>query len=181
LLGPLDDRVLDRIVAEARGNPLARRELATAGAFGQHAGGFAVSLVDGRGEALFSGRLESLPSETRLLLLLAAAEPLGVLLWRAAELLGLAPVAAEPAEAIGLIGVGTRGPLLPPARPLGDLPAGLARGPALGVRRPRRRHRRAGRSSSPRLASRVRGSRTGRGGGRRARARSPIEPASAAG
>ena len=44
----------------------------------------------------FARRLEPLPAETRRLLLLAAAEPVGdvMLLRRAAELLGIAPDAA---------------------------------------------------------------------------------------
>jgi hypothetical protein len=42
LLGPIDSRVLDRIVAEAQGNPLALLELPRAIAPGHLAGGFAV-------------------------------------------------------------------------------------------------------------------------------------------
>ena len=55
-------------------------------------------------------RLEPLPAETRRLLLLAAAEPVGdvPLLWRAAELLGIGPEAAGPAEAAGLVEIGAR-------------------------------------------------------------------------
>ena len=59
-------------------------------------------------EQSFVHRLEPLPAETRLLLLLAAAEPVGnaTLLWRAAELLGIGPAAVGPAEAAGLLGIG---------------------------------------------------------------------------
>jgi DNA-binding CsgD family transcriptional regulator len=106
----LDEQVVDRIVAEARGNPLALRELAAGGDSARFAGGFAVSLRERPDDALFRGRLEGLPSDTRLLLLLAAAEPLGDprLLWRAAEELGLRNAAAAPAEAAGLLELGSR-------------------------------------------------------------------------
>ena len=55
-------------------------------------------------------RVESLPRDTRLLLLIAAAEPVGEmsLLWRAARQLGVSPEAAAPAEAAELIDFGVR-------------------------------------------------------------------------
>ena len=55
-------------------------------------------------------QLEPLPGDTRQLLLLAAAEPVGdvTLLRRAAELLGLEADEAAPAEAAGLIDIGAR-------------------------------------------------------------------------
>ena len=55
-------------------------------------------------------QLEPLPGETRQLLLLAAAEPVGdvTLLRRAAELLGIGADEAAPAEAAGLIDIGAR-------------------------------------------------------------------------
>ena len=58
----------------------------------------------------FARQLEPLPGETRQLLLLAAAEPVGdvTLLRRAAELLGLEADEAAPAEAAGLINIGAR-------------------------------------------------------------------------
>ena len=58
----------------------------------------------------FVRQLEPLPGETRQLLLLAAAEPVGdvTLLRRAAELLGIEPDTAVPAEAAGLIDIGAR-------------------------------------------------------------------------
>ena len=58
----------------------------------------------------FARQLEPLPGETRQLLLLAAAEPVGdvTLLRRAAELLGLEADEAAPAEAAGLIDIGAR-------------------------------------------------------------------------
>ncbi len=58
----------------------------------------------------FVRQLNPLPAETRRLLLLAAAEPVGdvPLLWRAAERLGIGPEAAGAAEAAGLIEFGAR-------------------------------------------------------------------------
>ncbi|WP_091349144.1 helix-turn-helix transcriptional regulator [Micromonospora rhizosphaerae] len=91
--GRLDEQVRDRIVAEARGNPLAllelRRELSDA----ELAGGFGsptAQTLSGRIEDSFQRRLEPMPADTRQLLLLAAAEPLGdpALFWRAAQRLG---------------------------------------------------------------------------------------------
>ncbi len=112
-LGRLDERVRERIIAETRGNPLALLELPRALSPAGLAGGFAVAEgppLQGRIEASFLSRVEELPEETQLLLLLAAAEPLGdpALLWSAAAGLGLATEAAAPAEAADLIAVGTR-------------------------------------------------------------------------
>jgi DNA-binding CsgD family transcriptional regulator len=109
--GRLDERVSERIVDETRGNPLALLELPRGltraelvAGFGQ--GGSAP--VVGRIEESFLRRLEPLPDESRQLLLVAAAEPLGdpVLLWRAAERLGLDANAAAPLEAAGLLKLG---------------------------------------------------------------------------
>jgi DNA-binding CsgD family transcriptional regulator len=110
---PLDDRVRDRIVAEARGNPLALLELPLSWQLAQRAGGFElpeVLDVPNRIEESFRRRSSSLPTETRLFLLVAAAEPTGdaVLLWRAAAQLGIAREAATPAEATGLLEIGAR-------------------------------------------------------------------------
>jgi DNA-binding CsgD family transcriptional regulator len=109
LPGPLDERVRDRILAEARGNPLALLELPRAAG----AGGFALPggvPLTSRIEQGFVGQLEPLPADTRRLLLLAAAEPVGdvPLLWRGAERLGIGPEAAAPAEAAGLVEIGSR-------------------------------------------------------------------------
>jgi DNA-binding CsgD family transcriptional regulator len=111
--GPLDEQVRDRIVAETRGNPLALLELPRNGTPAALAGGFdlpgAWPLVS-RIEQSFLERVRSLPEETQLLLLLAAAEPVGdaILLWRAAELLGIGADAAAAAEAAGLVEFGAR-------------------------------------------------------------------------
>ena len=66
--------------------------------------------MSGRIEESFLRRLEDLPEETRLLLLVAAAEPIGdpALLWRAAERLGDHGEAVEPAERAGLLEIGAR-------------------------------------------------------------------------
>jgi hypothetical protein len=77
-----------------------------AGGFGM----FAAEGLPGRIEESFVRRLVSSPTETRRLLLIAAAEPVGdpVLLWRAAERLGVGPAAAEDAEEDGLPEIGER-------------------------------------------------------------------------
>jgi DNA-binding CsgD family transcriptional regulator len=88
-----DDGTRSRILAEARGNPLALLELPR---------GLAIDEVAGRGrqadqplsrrlEDSFLARVKELPNEARLLLLAAAAEPIGdaALLWRAAQQLGI--------------------------------------------------------------------------------------------
>ncbi len=108
VIGPLDERVRDRIVAETRGNPRALLEMQSGGAPAELAGGF--RLPDGptlphRIEEGYRRRLASLPSATRLLLLIAAAEPTGdpVPVWRAASYLGVEAGMAAPAAAAGLI------------------------------------------------------------------------------
>lgn len=107
----LDERVRDRILAEAHGNPLALLELphwftAAELSLGPGSGstGGHRSLTS-RIEEGFRRRLESLPQASRLLLIAAAAEPLGdvPLLWRAAERLGVGVDAARSAEHAGLI------------------------------------------------------------------------------
>jgi DNA-binding CsgD family transcriptional regulator len=90
----LDEEIRDRIVAETQGNPLALLELPHGLTATQLAGGF--GLLDAHElsaqiEMSFLRRYETLPDEARLLVLVAAAEPTGdpVLLWRAAERLGI--------------------------------------------------------------------------------------------
>jgi DNA-binding CsgD family transcriptional regulator len=111
--GRLDAEVRDRIVAETRGNPLALLELPRGLSAAQLAGGFGLPDVlplSGRIEESFLRRLEVVPEETRLLLLVAAAEPVGdpALLWRAAGRLGVGGAVLEPAERSGLLEVGVR-------------------------------------------------------------------------
>lgn len=105
---PLDDRVRDRIVSEARGNPLALLELPLGWQAAHLAGGFELPDVTGtphRIEDSFQRRSRSLPAQTQLLLLVAASDPTGdaALVWRAAEQLGIAREAAAPAEVNGLL------------------------------------------------------------------------------
>jgi DNA-binding CsgD family transcriptional regulator len=106
--GPLDGRVRDRIVAETRGNPLALLELPRGRTLAELAGGFGLSdgpALSGRIEQSFRERLAPLPPSTRLLLLVAAADPVGdpVVVWRAAAELGIQSDAAAPATTAGLI------------------------------------------------------------------------------
>ena len=138
--GRLDERVADQLVAEARGNPLALLELPRGLSPAQLAGGFglprALSL-EGRIEQSFLQRLEALPDDTRRLLLVAAAEPLGdpALLWRAAERLGISGPALEPAESRRPDRGRRPGALSPSARALGGLPGGDAARTAAQVHR----------------------------------------------
>ena len=112
LPGPLDVRVRDRILAETRGNPLAMLELPRGLTPAELAGGFFAGTVrlSGSAEEGFRRRLENLPTETRLLVLVAAAEPVGepLLVWRAAERLGIGAQAATPAAEAGLLEFGAR-------------------------------------------------------------------------
>ena len=113
LTGPLDVRVRDLIVAETRGNPLALLELPRGLTPTELAGGFALPgavPLAGRIEESFQRQLDALPAQTRLLLLLAAADPSGdaSLVRRAAGRLGLPARAAEPAVEAGLIEFGLR-------------------------------------------------------------------------
>ncbi|WP_410590438.1 helix-turn-helix transcriptional regulator [Amycolatopsis sp. lyj-23] len=113
LKGPVDGRVRDRILAETHGNPLALLELPRAWTPAEPAVGFgppgAMALA-GRIEDCFVKQLQPLPADTRRLLLIAAAEPLGdaTLLWAAAGELGLGADPAAAAEATGLIEFGRR-------------------------------------------------------------------------
>jgi DNA-binding CsgD family transcriptional regulator len=109
IAGRLDEPVADRIVAETRGNPLALLELPRRSTPDELAGGFGLpATLPGRIEESFRQRAERLPADTRSLLLLAAAEPVGdpALLWRASARLGIGSEAAAPAEADGLLKLG---------------------------------------------------------------------------
>jgi DNA-binding CsgD family transcriptional regulator len=106
----LDDGVGDRIIAEARGNPLALLELPRSAPPMGLASGFGLPedvSVPRRIEEGFRQRSRDLPAETQLLLLLAAAESSGdaATLWRAAATLGIDPGAAASAEQAGLVEV----------------------------------------------------------------------------
>ena len=111
--GPLDARVCAQIVKESRGNPLALLELPRTWDVAGLAGGFGLpgsEPVAGRIEQSYVRRLRLLPADTRLLILTAAAEPLGdpVLLHRAAGALGIDLAAAAPAQDVGLLEMGGR-------------------------------------------------------------------------
>ena len=94
--GPLDQHVRDRIIAETQGNPLALLG-------GQHGHGRTDT-------GALTGRIAELPEQTRLVLLIAAAEPVGdpVLVWRAAERLGVAPATALAGGTDGLLTIEER-------------------------------------------------------------------------
>jgi len=111
--GTLDVRVCDQIVMESHGNPLALLELPRAWNVAGLAGGFGLPSgqpVAGRIEQSYVRRLRLLPADTQLLVLTAAAEPLGdlVLLNRAAGTLGIDIAAAGPAQDDGLLRLGGR-------------------------------------------------------------------------
>jgi DNA-binding CsgD family transcriptional regulator len=113
LPSPLDTVVQQRFIAETRGNPLALLELPRDPVTLGLNGGFTARVlesVSSRIEESFQHRLEELPADARLLMLIAAAEPLGdtLLLWAAAELCELDADAGASAEASGLIEFGPR-------------------------------------------------------------------------
>ncbi|HEV7759812.1 MAG TPA: AAA family ATPase [Acidimicrobiales bacterium] len=109
----LDRDVRERIIAEAGGNPLALLELPRDLRPSPLAGGFAgaaTSPVSARIEEAFRRRLDALPADTRGLMLVAAAEPVGdpQVVLEAARALGIGPHAAAAAEAEGLVEIGAR-------------------------------------------------------------------------
>lgn len=111
LTAPLDPLVRDQIVAEAHGNPLALLELPRTRSAAELAGGFGLpGEIPGRVEEGFRRRFAALPADSRVLSLLAAADPSGdpVLVWRAAARLGVGAAAARPPAAAGLIEFGER-------------------------------------------------------------------------
>ena len=113
LIGPLDAAVCDEIVAESHGNPLALLEFPRTWGAAELAGGFALPVGRPVAETIeveFSRRLDRLPRDTRLLVLSAAAEPLGdpILLHSAAKILEIDMTAVDPAVDAGLLTVGQR-------------------------------------------------------------------------
>lgn len=100
----LDHAVLERMIAEARGNPRVLLESVRTASPVALAGGYeADSSYEGEPDLL-----DGLAPESRLLLILAAAEPMGdpVRLWRAAARLGLEASAAQQLEAANLVSFG---------------------------------------------------------------------------
>ena len=113
ILGAIDPRVRDRIVAETRGIPLALLEVPRNVPPTELSGGYwnsGTRSSAGQIEEGFTRRIQSLPAETRMLLLIAAAEPVGdaALFLRAAAHLGIPVDALAPAEAAGVIEFGPR-------------------------------------------------------------------------
>jgi DNA-binding CsgD family transcriptional regulator len=110
--GRLDDRVLDRILAETRGNPLALLDLPRSMSAPELAGGFELLATDlpRQLEEHYHQRAGDLPEATQRLLLLAAAEPVGdaTLVWRAAHGLGIERSSLAAAEDAKLVEVGGR-------------------------------------------------------------------------
>jgi DNA-binding CsgD family transcriptional regulator len=113
LVGPVDRRVRDQIVAETGGNPLALLELARGLRPGELAGGFGrpgALPLSAAIEESFRRRIDVLPAESRQLLQLAAADPTGdaPLVCRAARSLSISPEAATAAAGAGLVEFGPR-------------------------------------------------------------------------
>jgi DNA-binding CsgD family transcriptional regulator len=109
--GRMDAHIRDRIVAEAQGNPLALVELPRGLTGPQMVGGLRppkAQTVPGRIEQSFLSRVRDLPDPARLLLLIAAAEPLGDpdLVRRAAERLGVPLTSALVDGTDGLLTIG---------------------------------------------------------------------------
>ena len=117
----LDDRVVDRLVAETRGNPLALLEMPRGLTPSQLAGGFGLPVsvtLAGQIEESYRRRLAKLSPESRRLLLVVAADPTGdpELVWRATDTLRIPEDAAEAIEDAGLVEfrdhIGFRHPLV---------------------------------------------------------------------
>jgi DNA-binding CsgD family transcriptional regulator len=113
LTAPLDPRVRDQIVSETRGVPLAMLEVLRELSPAELAGGFGLaggSPASGSVEETFRRRIDALPSDSRRLMQLAAADPVGdpLLVWRAAERLGISIDAATPPAEAGLLEFGAR-------------------------------------------------------------------------
>jgi len=104
----VDERVLERIVAETRGNPLALLELPRGMTPAELAGGFGLPAalpLSAQIEEHFARRLETLPVDARRWLLLAAADPTGdlALVSRAAERLRIPESAPRTLRSDGLL------------------------------------------------------------------------------
>ncbi len=104
----LDDPILERLIVEARGNPLALLEMPRGLTPAQMAGGFGLPSalpLASQIEQNFARRLWKLPRDARRLLLLAAADSVGdpALVWRAARGLQIPESAAETVQSEGLL------------------------------------------------------------------------------
>ncbi|GAA0907168.1 LuxR family transcriptional regulator [Pseudonocardia zijingensis] len=92
--GPVDAQVLDRVIAESRGNPLALLELPrgfTPVEIGSGFGRFGPAALPDRIAESFRRQFSTLSPMTQRVLLIAAAEPVGdpVLVWRASDRAGI--------------------------------------------------------------------------------------------
>jgi DNA-binding CsgD family transcriptional regulator/tetratricopeptide (TPR) repeat protein len=110
--GPVDAAVAEQVLAECHGNPLALLELARTSSVASLIGSFVASegrLVPNKIEQNYVERLQLLPADAQLLVLAAAAEPLGdpILLHHAAQMLGVDITALDPAVGAGLLKVGS--------------------------------------------------------------------------
>ena len=110
--GPVDELVLERIIAEAHGNPLALLELPRGFTPMELAGGFGLGLteVPHTIEESYRRQIATLSAATRQLLLVAAAEPVGdpVIVWRAVDQLGIGIEGATSRKAAGLVHFASR-------------------------------------------------------------------------
>jgi ATP/maltotriose-dependent transcriptional regulator MalT len=109
----LDQDICGRLIAETRGNPHALLELPRGLTLTQLAGGLGLLDADtqpGLTEQSLLSRIEELSDRTRLLLLIAAAEPVGdpALVWRAADRLGVTPETAPADGTDGLVSFDVR-------------------------------------------------------------------------
>jgi DNA-binding CsgD family transcriptional regulator len=109
----VDESVLERIVAETRGNPLALLELPRGLSPTELAGGFGLPSTVPLSAGIEEGylrRLARLPQDARRLLLIAAADPTGdpALVWRAAERLGIPGSVTQTVESDELLAVSPR-------------------------------------------------------------------------
>jgi len=104
----LDETIVERIVGETHGNPLAILEMPRGLTPAQLAGGFGLPVAGSLSDQIeesFMRRLAGLPKAARELLLVAAADPVGdpAVVWRAAQLLDIPESAVHRIEAEGLV------------------------------------------------------------------------------
>jgi hypothetical protein len=119
LAAPVGEQIREQFIAETAGNPLAILELCHT-LPGLNAVENALDRLDSRGlwaqlEETFQRRIDALSPASRSLSLIAAAEPLGdpVLMWRAADILGIARTSADELEDAAVIRIGSRRRLRP--------------------------------------------------------------------
>jgi hypothetical protein len=125
--GPLADHVRARLVAEARGNPLALVEFGRELSPDQFAGAAPLPeplAIGPRLERNFLRQVGRLPTPTQRLLLVAAAEPSGdaSAIWGAGRQLDFDEGAIKPAQEAGLARPRTADRIPPPAHTIGRVP-----------------------------------------------------------